>query len=115
MCDGHRLVTASWDHTARLWDVEKGTVIHTLAGECIAVPSTTSPPPSSHNQPSLLHLPWRLGHDQELTHVCMHPKQHLVVTSSHDTTFRLWDFRSPPIHSVNVFQGHSKYVKIVEC
>ena len=23
---------------------------------------------------------------------------------------RLWDFRAPPIHSVNVFQGHSKAV-----
>ena len=46
----------------------------------------------------------------ELTHVCAHPTQQLLVTSSTDTTFRLWDFRAPPIHSVNVFQGHSKAV-----
>ena len=51
-----------------------------------------------------------LGHDQELTHVCAHPTQQLVVTSSQDATFRLWDFRAPPIHSVNVFQGHNKAV-----
>lgn len=50
------------------------------------------------------------GHDQELTHVCSHPTQQLLVTSSLDATFRLWDFRAPPIHSVNVFQGHSKAV-----
>lgn len=50
-----------------------------------------------------------IGHDQELNHICTHPTQNLVVTSSKDTTFRLWDFRAPPIHSVNVFQGHSKY------
>ena len=50
------------------------------------------------------------GHDQELTHVCAHPVQQLLVTSSLDATFRLWDFRAPPIHSVNVFQGHSKAV-----
>ena len=25
-------------------------------------------------------------------------------------TIRLWDFRTPPIHSVNVFPGHSKAV-----
>lgn len=50
------------------------------------------------------------GHDQELTHVCAHPQQQLLVTSSTDATFRLWDFRAPPIHSVNVFQGHSKAV-----
>lgn len=49
-----------------------------------------------------------LGHDQELTHCCTHPTQRLVVTSSRDTTFRLWDFRDPSIHSVNVFQGHTE-------
>lgn len=59
---------------------------------------------------SCLSLPIYTGHDQELTHVCAHPTQQLLVTSSNDTTFRLWDFRAPPIHSVNVFQGHSKAV-----
>lgn len=49
-----------------------------------------------------------VGHDQELTHCCTHPTQRLVVTSSRDTTFRLWDFRDPSIHSVNVFQGHTE-------
>ena len=42
--------------------------------------------------------------------MCAHPTQQLLVTSSEDATFRLWDFRAPPIHSVNVFQGHSKSV-----
>uniref|UniRef100_A0A3Q4H3N9 WD repeat-containing protein 37 n=1 Tax=Neolamprologus brichardi TaxID=32507 RepID=A0A3Q4H3N9_NEOBR len=46
----------------------------------------------------------------ELTHCCTHPTQRLVVTSSRDTTFRLWDFRDPSIHSVNVFQGHTDTV-----
>ncbi|XP_003387860.1 PREDICTED: WD repeat-containing protein 37-like [Amphimedon queenslandica] len=81
MSEGDQLVTASWDHSACLWDTHTGTTVHTLR-----------------------------GHDQELTHVCTHPTQNLVVTSSRDTTFRLWDFRAPPIHSVNVFQGHSKAV-----
>lgn len=48
-----------------------------------------------------------LGHDQELTNTCTHPTQRLVVTSSKDTTFRLWDFREA-IHSVSVFQGHTE-------
>jgi WD40 repeat protein len=47
------------------------------------------------------------GHDQELTHTSSHPTQRLVVTSSRDSTFRLWDFREP-IHSVSVFQGHTE-------
>ncbi|XP_065890477.1 WD repeat-containing protein 37-like [Dysidea avara] len=84
LCDGNQLVTGSWDHTAHLWDCETGQTIHTLQ-----------------------------GHDQELTHLCTHHSEKLVVTCSQDETFRLWDFRAPPIHSVNVFQGHTKSVSSV--
>uniref|UniRef100_A0A4W3GN80 WD repeat-containing protein 37 n=1 Tax=Callorhinchus milii TaxID=7868 RepID=A0A4W3GN80_CALMI len=76
---GKQVVTASWDRTANLYDVETSELVHSLT-----------------------------GHDQELTHCCTHPSQRLVVTSSRDTTFRLWDFRDPSIHSVNVFQGHTE-------
>ncbi|KFO18512.1 WD repeat-containing protein 37 [Fukomys damarensis] len=78
---GKQAVTASWDRTANLYDVETSELVHSLT-----------------------------GHDQELTHCCTHPTQRLVVTSSRDTTFRLWDFRDPSIHSVNVFQGHTDTV-----
>uniref|UniRef100_A0A4W3GN85 WD repeat-containing protein 37 n=1 Tax=Callorhinchus milii TaxID=7868 RepID=A0A4W3GN85_CALMI len=78
---GKQVVTASWDRTANLYDVETSELVHSLT-----------------------------GHDQELTHCCTHPSQRLVVTSSRDTTFRLWDFRDPSIHSVNVFQGHTDTV-----
>jgi len=77
---GDQAVTASWDRTANIWDVNTGELLHSL-----------------------------VGHDQELTHASAHPVQRLVVTSSKDTTFRLWDFRDP-IHSVSVFQGHSETV-----
>ncbi len=30
--DGTKLVTASWDRTAKLWDFETAQVIHTLEG-----------------------------------------------------------------------------------
>ena len=60
----------------------------------------------------LLTFPYS-GHDDELTHVSTHPTQKLLVTSSQDGTFRLWDFRAPLIHSVNVFQGHSKYAMLL--
>ncbi|XP_031780116.1 WD repeat-containing protein 37 [Nasonia vitripennis] len=75
-----QIVTASWDRTANLYDAESGEIIHTLC-----------------------------GHDQELTHVSVHHAQRLCVTSSRDSTFRLWDFREP-IHSVSVFQGHTETV-----
>lgn len=77
---GDQVITASWDRTANVYDVEKGELVIQL-----------------------------VGHDQELTHTSAHPTQRLVVTSSKDTTFRLWDFREP-IHSVSVFQGHTDAV-----
>jgi len=78
-----QVISASWDRTACVWDVNTGEMLHSL-----------------------------VGHDQELTHAAAHPFQRLVVTSSKDTTFRLWDFRDP-IHSVSVFQGHSEAVTCV--
>lgn len=57
-------------------------------------------------------LPSNLGHDQELTNVSAHPTQKLVMTSSKDTTFRLWDLREPSM-KVNVFQGHTQLVVAV--
>jgi WD40 repeat protein len=81
MCDGKQLVTASWDHTSKLWDAEHGKCVSTLS-----------------------------GHDEELTNCCTHPTERLIATSSRDTTFRLCDIRAPGIHSVNVFQGHSNCV-----
>ncbi|KDR14307.1 WD repeat-containing protein 37 [Zootermopsis nevadensis] len=77
---GDQVITASWDRTASLYDVETRELLQSLS-----------------------------GHDQELTHTSSHPTQRLVVTSSRDSTFRLWDFREP-IHSVSVFQGHTETV-----
>ncbi|XP_018568087.1 WD repeat-containing protein 37 isoform X2 [Anoplophora glabripennis] len=75
-----QIITASWDRLALLHDVETGSILTTLA-----------------------------GHDQELNHTATHPTQKLAVTSSRDTTFRLWDFREV-VHSVSVFQGHAEGV-----
>ncbi|XP_074034371.1 WD repeat domain 37 [Leptinotarsa decemlineata] len=75
-----QVITASWDRLAILHDVETGSILTTLT-----------------------------GHDQELNHTSTHPTQKLAVTSSRDTTFRLWDFREA-VHSVSVFQGHAESV-----
>ncbi|XP_035220269.1 WD repeat-containing protein 37-like isoform X2 [Stegodyphus dumicola] len=80
LAGGDQVITASWDRTANVYDVQTGELVTQL-----------------------------VGHDQELTNTCTHPMQRLVVTSSKDTTFRLWDFREA-IHSVSVFQGHTDSV-----
>lgn len=76
--DSEQIITASWDRTAILWDIETREPIQCLS-----------------------------GHDHELCHVSSHPSQKLVVTASRDSTFRLWDFRDQ-IPVVSVFQGHSE-------
>lgn len=75
---GDQIITASWDRSAILWDVETREAIQPLT-----------------------------GHDHELTHASAHQTQRLVVTASRDSTFRLWDFREN-IPAVSVFQGHTE-------
>ncbi|KAL8588703.1 hypothetical protein ACOMHN_046475 [Nucella lapillus] len=77
---GSQVITASWDRSAILHDAESGDILNVLN-----------------------------GHDQELSDVHAHPTQRLVVTSSKDMTFRLWDFRDSAL-LVNVFQGHTQPV-----
>ncbi|EYC25759.1 hypothetical protein Y032_0011g1370 [Ancylostoma ceylanicum] len=83
LAGGSQLITASWDRTANIYDVERGEVLNILS-----------------------------GHEMELNHCSAHPSQKLVVTSSKDSTFRLWDFRET-IQSVAVFQGHQDSVSSV--
>ena len=65
------------------------------------------------NRKKSLHVKMHcLGHDDELTHTCSHRSQDLIVTASHDSTFRLWDFRTPSLHSVSLFQGHARFVAL---
>jgi hypothetical protein len=56
------VVTASWDHTARLWDVESGKQVGVLR-----------------------------GHDDVVTSAAFSPDGRRVVTASYDRTARLWD------------------------
>ncbi|XP_055334538.1 WD repeat-containing protein 37-like [Paramacrobiotus metropolitanus] len=77
----HQVITASWDRSAIVFDIETGDNLNSFA-----------------------------GHDDELTYVAVSRPQKLFVTCSKDTTFRLWDLREPNLQSVSVFQGHSDAV-----
>lgn len=59
--DGERVLTASWDHTARLWDANDG------------------------------HLVATLRHDDKVEHAAFSPDGQRVVTASADHTARVWN------------------------
>ncbi|CAF0725512.1 unnamed protein product [Adineta steineri] len=46
-------------------------------------------------------------HDEELTYVSCHQTKSLAITSLHDGTFRLWDYRTPR-PSVQISNDHTK-------
>ncbi|CAF0788166.1 unnamed protein product [Brachionus calyciflorus] len=77
--DGECIATASWDRTANVYNVETGKIL------C------------------------NLQHDDYLTNVNIHKIHKILLTSSKDTTFKIWDFRDP-ICSVQIYQGHSRSV-----
>ena len=61
--DGARIVTASWDKTARIWDA--------ATGEPIGEPAT--------------------GHQDKVTRAAFSPDGQRIVTTSEDGTARIWD------------------------
>ena len=108
LSDGNQVITASWDRTANLYDVETNEVVNSFIGLLIFLSVWLSG--------TFLNTSWRhdpfAGHDDELTNVSVHSGQKLVVTTGKDTTFRLWDLRDPYM-TVSIFQGHTQWVKII--
>ena len=69
--DGSRVVTSSWDRTARVWDVETGTELTTLSGHMFWVNSAAFSPDGSR-----------------------------IVTASWDKTARVWDVKMGAVLAV---------------
>jgi predicted NACHT family NTPase len=102
--DGSRVVTASWDNTARLWDGKTGALLATLAGHEDWVWNAAFSPDGSHVVTASWDKTARLwdgktgallatlaGHGARALNAAFSPDGSRVVTTSRDKTARLWD------------------------
>jgi WD40 repeat protein/predicted RNA-binding protein with RPS1 domain len=101
---GQRVVTASADHTARIWDVSRRATIRTLSGHMEAVTSAAFNAGGSLIVTSSTDRTARVwscetglevtrldGHVAAVASAAFSPKEAaLVVTASHDQTARIW-------------------------
>jgi WD40 repeat protein len=120
--DGRRMVTASDDETARLWDVDSGEEIGVLRGHGDLVTSAAFSPDgrrvvtasydktarlwdaASGNQLGILS-----GHDDAVYCASFSPDGRRIATASRDKTARLWDAASG--NQIGVLRGHNDDVK----
>jgi WD40 repeat protein len=105
--DGKRIVTASWDGTARVWDSESGNLLVTLAGHGSAVTDAAFSPDGTRIVTAGLDKTARLwdagtghilfvltGHTDFVRSVEFSSDGKRIVTSSDDNTARVWDSES---------------------
>jgi hypothetical protein len=105
--DGTRIVTASSDNTARLWDAATGRAIATLKGHADRVLSAAFSPDGTRVITASGDKTARLwdaasgrevaalkGHEDEVWSAAFSPDGTRIVTASWDNTARLWDAAS---------------------
>lgn len=78
---GSRLATGSGDNTARIWDCDTGTPVHTLKG----------------------HTGWVLC-------VAYSPDNSIIATGSYDNTVRLWEAKTGKVLG-RPLKGHTKFIR----
>jgi WD40 repeat protein len=119
--DGARIVTASLDNTARLWDAASGEPIRVLTGHGGWVASAAFSPDgarivtaSADNTARLWDAasgePIRVltGHESAVNSAAFSPDGACIVTASDDKTARLWDAASG--EPIRVLTGHANTV-----
>lgn len=102
--DGRRVVTASADETARIWDVSSGQLIAVLTGHTSAVRSAAFSPDGRHIVTASRDETARLwdagsgkelavlrGHQEAVDGAAFSPDGSMIVTASYDRTARVWD------------------------
>jgi WD40 repeat protein len=117
--DERRVVTASADKTARIWDLETGKEIAVFRGHEGAVTAASHSPDGRRvvtaSDDKTIRI-WDIvgneiavlkGHDGSVTSLAFSPDGRRVVTASADKTARVWDIEAG--EEIAVFRGHDKW------
>jgi WD40 repeat protein len=105
--DGRRAVSASWDKTLRVWDLESGQSLRKLEGHSFGVNGVAITPDGrravSASGDKTLRV-WDLesgqslrtleGHSSDVNGVAITPDGRRAVSASWDKTLRVWDLES---------------------
>jgi WD40 repeat protein len=119
--DGQRIVTASADNTARIWDVDTGQPLRVLSGHTGPVRSVAFSPngrrivTASYDKTARVwdvnngqQLLVMRGHTAYVEGVAFSPDGQRIVTASADNTARIWDVDRG--QQLLVLRGHTRMV-----
>ena len=122
--DGRRLISASYDKTLKIWDLECGEHLKTLKGHSAWVTAVTVTPDNkriisaSDDQTSII---WDLesgeqlkilrDHTGSIKAVAVTPDGQRVITASYDRTLNIWDIESGEI--LQTLKDHTDSVNVV--
>jgi WD40 repeat protein len=121
--DGKRVVTGSWDETAKIWDAETGREIRSLPGhkhkvshvayspdgKCILTVSGDTAIIWDSDTGRELHS--LTGHKAEVLGLAFSPDGNRIVTSSLDQTAKIWDAKTG--REIRSLIGHTDRVNSV--
>jgi WD40 repeat protein len=120
--DGQRIVTASDDNTASLWDAQSGQLLKVLDGHTSRVRNAAFSPDGQHIVTASSDNTARLwdaqsgqllkvlkGHTDNVWNAAFSPDGQRIVTASDDNTASLWDAQSGQL--LKVLDGHTSRVR----
>lgn len=122
--DGSRIVTASKDKTAKIWDARTGVLTATLRGHTDNVRTAVFSPDDKQvltaswdktariwDVASGLEVKQLSGHDSFLNAAAFNSDGTKIVTASNDRTARIWDAKSGSL--ISVLRGYLDEVDVV--